>query len=65
MRAAIALGLRPAARKVVLSNRMQNNLIQQQAPVGPIRQALPSYDEAQQLAKMLIMQRSGSNKENK
>jgi hypothetical protein len=54
---------RPAARKAVLSNRMQNNLVQQQAaPAGPIRQALPSYDEAQQLAKMLIMQRSGSNR---
>jgi hypothetical protein len=57
---------RPAARKAVLSNRMQNNLIQQQAaPAGPIRQALPSYDEAKQLAKMLIMQRSGSTSENK
>jgi len=57
---------RPAARKAVLSNRMQNNLIQQQAaPAGPIRQALPSYDEAKQLAKMLIMQRSGSSSENK
>ena len=64
MRAAIALGLRPAARKAVLSNRMQNNLVQQQAPVGAIRQALPSYDEAQQLAKMLIMQQSGKT-ENK
>ena len=54
---------RPAARKAVLSNRMQNNLVQQQAaPAGLIRQALPSYDEAQQLAKMLIMQRSGSNR---
>ena len=58
-----ALLARPAARKAVLSNRMQNNLVQQQAaPAGPIRQALPSYDEAQQLAKMLIMQRSGSNR---
>lgn len=66
MRAAIALGLRPAARKAVLSAPMQNRLVQQQtAPAGPIRQALPSYDEAQQLAKMLIMQRSGSKKENK
>jgi hypothetical protein len=65
MRAAIALGLRPAARKAVLSNRMQNNLVPQQvAPAGPIRQVLPSYDEAQQLAKMLIMQRSG-NTENR
>lgn len=56
---------RPAARKAVLSNRMQNSLIQQQAaPAGAIRQALPSSDEAQQLAKMLIMQRSGSTSEN-
>jgi hypothetical protein len=61
-----ALLARPVARKAVLSNRMQNNLVQQQvAPAGPIRQALPSYDEAQQLAKMLIMQRSGSNMENR
>jgi hypothetical protein len=57
---------RPAARKAVLSAPMQNRLIQQQAaPAGPIRQALPSYDEAQQLAKMLIMQRLGSTSENK
>jgi hypothetical protein len=57
---------RPAARKAVLSAPMQNRLIQQQAaPAGPIRQALPSYDEAQQLAKMLIMQRSGSTSENR
>jgi len=57
---------RPAARKAVLSNRMQNNLIQQQVkPAGPISQALPSFDEAQQLAKMLIMQRSGSTSENR
>ena len=54
---------RPAARKAVLSNRMQNGLIQQQAaPAGPIRQALPSLDEAQQLAKMLTMQRLGSTR---
>ena len=60
-----ALLARPVARKAVLSNRMQNNLIQQQAaPTGAIRQALPSSKEAQQLAKMLIMQRSG-NTENR
>jgi hypothetical protein len=54
---------RPAARKAVLSNRMQNGLVQQQAtPAGPISQALPSYDEAKQLAKMLTMQRLGSNR---
>jgi hypothetical protein len=57
---------RPAARKAVLSNRMQNKLIQQQAtPAGAISQALPSSDEAQQLAKMLIMQQSGSTSENR
>ena len=60
-----ALLARPAARKMVLSNNMQNRLVQQQVPAGPIRQALPSYDEAQQLAKMLIMQRSGSTSENR
>jgi len=66
LRAAIALGLRPAARKAVLSTPMQNRLVQQQvAPAGPISQALPSLDEAQQLAKMLIMQRSGSTSENR
>lgn len=60
-----ALLARPAARKIVLSNNMQNRLVQQSAPVSPISQALPSYDEAQQLAKMLIMQRSGSTSENR
>jgi hypothetical protein len=66
LHAAIALGLRPAARKAVLSNVMQNRLVQQQLkPAGPIRQALPSYDEAQRLAKILIMQRSGSKSENR
>jgi len=66
LRAAIALGLRPAARKAVLSTPMQNRLVQQQAtPAGPISQALPSLNETQQLAKMLIMQRSGSTSENK
>jgi hypothetical protein len=57
---------RPVARKAVLSNRMQNSLIQQQAaPAGAIRQALPSSEEARQLAKLLIMQRTGSTSENK
>ena len=60
-----ALLARPAARKMVLSNNMQNRLVQQQVPAGPIKQALPSYDEAQQLAKMLIMQRLGSTSENR
>lgn len=67
--AALALGLRPAARKAVLSDFMQNRLVQQQAaPASPIRQAigeaLPSSEEARQLAKMLIMQRTGSTSEN-
>jgi hypothetical protein len=54
-----ALLARPAARKLVLSNPMQNRLIQQQATApGAIRQALPSSQEAQQLAKMLLMQQS-------
>ena len=65
LHAAIALGLRPAARKAVLSNVMQNRLVQKQvAPAGAIRQALPSYDEAQRLAKILIMQKLGSKSEN-
>jgi hypothetical protein len=53
---------RPAARKAVLSNRMQSGLVQKTSSAGPIRQALPSSDEAQQLAKMLIMQRLGSTR---
>jgi hypothetical protein len=65
LNAAIALGLRPAARKAVLSNFMQNRLVQQQAkPAGAIRQALPTSEEAMQLAKLLTMQRSGSTSEN-
>lgn len=66
LRAAIALGLRPAARKAVLSAPMQNRLVQQQiAPSVSKNQAFLPLDEAQQLAKMLIMQRSGSSSENK
>ena len=57
-----ALLARPAARKAVLSNRMQNKLVQQQGkqmiPQG-VKQALPSSEEAQQLAKMLLMQSAG------
>jgi hypothetical protein len=66
-----ALGLatllaRPAARKMVLSNPMQNRLVQQQAVApGAIRQALPSSEEARKLAKMLLMQRAGSTSENR
>ena len=66
-----ALGLatllaRPAARKMVLSNPMQNRLVQQQAVApGAIRQALPSSEEAKKLAKMLLMQRAGSTSENR
>ena len=59
--AALALGIRPAARKTVLSNFMQNRLVQQQAkPAGAINQALPSYDEAKKLAKILLMQSAGT-----
>jgi hypothetical protein len=55
-----ALLARPAARKLVLSNPMQNRLVQQQAAApGAIRQALPSSQEAQQLAKILLMQSAG------
>ncbi len=56
-----ALLARPAARRMVLSPTMQNRLVQQQGkqviPQG-VRQALPSSEEAQQLAKMLLMQQS-------
>lgn len=56
-----ALLARPTARRMVLSPTMQNRLIQQQGkqviPQG-VRQALPSSEEAQQLAKMLLMQQS-------
>jgi hypothetical protein len=55
-----ALLARPAARKLVLSAPMQNRLIQQQATApGAIRQALPSSEEAKQLAKILLMQSAG------
>jgi hypothetical protein len=52
---------RPAARKAVLSDFMQNRLMQQQGKqIIPqkVKQALPSSQEAQQLAKMLLMQQS-------
>jgi hypothetical protein len=55
-----ALLARPAARKAVLSNRMQNNLIQKTSTTpGAIRQTLPSSEEANQLAKILLMQSAG------
>ena len=58
--AALALGIRPTARKLVLSAPMQNRLIQQQTTApGSIRQALPSSEEAKQLAKILLMQSAG------
>ena len=58
--AALALGLRPAARKLVLSGPMQNRLVQQQAvSSGAIRNAFPSSFEQQQLAKLLLMQSAG------
>ena len=56
-----ALLARPAARRMVLSPTMQNRLIQQQGKqIIPqsVKQALPSSEEAQQLAKMLLMQQS-------
>lgn len=63
-----ALLARPAARKAVLSNTMQNKLIQQQSsnmiPAG-VKASMPSPEEARQLAKMLLMQRLGSTSENK
>jgi len=55
-----ALLARPAARKAVLSNRMQNNLIQKTSTtLGATRQALPSSEEANKLAKILLMQSAG------
>lgn len=59
-----ALLARPAARKLVLSQPMQNRLVEK-AVTEPsaLRQALPSAEEAQQLAKMLIMQRMGNKSE--
>lgn len=62
--AALALALRPAARKAVLSSPMQSRLVQKTATAGPIRQALPTSDEARQLAKMLLMQQTGGTSEN-
>ena len=39
---------------------MQNRLVQQQiASPGAIRNALPSYEEQKQLAKLLLMQSAG------
>jgi hypothetical protein len=63
-----ALLARPAARKLVLSPYMQNRLIQQEGrQIIPqaVKDAVPSYEEAQQLAKMLLMQRLGGTSENK
>lgn len=55
---------RPGARRLALSGPVQNRLVQTQAAPGAIRQALPSSEEARQLAKMLIMQRMGRSSEN-
>jgi hypothetical protein len=66
-----ALGLatllaRPGARRLALSSPVQNRLAQQAATApGAVRQALPSPEEARQLAKMLLMQRLGSTTENR
>lgn len=57
-----ALLARPGARKAVLSNRMQNKLIQQEAKgriPESVKQALPSSEEAKRLAKILLMQSAG------
>jgi hypothetical protein len=63
-----ALLTRPAARKAILSPYMQNRLVQKEGgqliPQG-VKNALPSYDEAKQLAKMLLIQRSGNKPENR
>jgi len=66
-----ALGLatllaRPGARRLALSSPVQNRLAQQAATApGAVRQALPSPEEARQLAKMLLMQRLGGTTENR
>jgi hypothetical protein len=52
---------RPAARKAVLSNFMQNRLMQQQGKQmipQSVKQALPNSEEAKKLAKLLLMQQS-------
>ena len=57
-----ALLARPAARKAVLSPYMQNRLVQQQvsnAAPSAVKQAMPSPEEAKQLAKILLMQSAG------
>jgi hypothetical protein len=60
MNSLIALLARPGARKLVLSAPMQNRLVQQQvANPSAIKNALPSYEEQKQLAKMLLMQSAG------
>jgi len=59
--AALALGVRPAARKAVLSDFMQNRLMQQQGQqVIPqkVKQSLLSPEETKKLAKILLMQQS-------
>jgi hypothetical protein len=65
-----ALGLatllaRPGARRIALSNPVQNRLAQQATSPSAVRQALPSPQEARQLAKMLLMQRLGGTTENR
>lgn len=63
-----ALLARPGARRMVLSPTMQNRLIQKEiskeAP-SAFKKAMPSLEKAQQLAKMLLMQRLGGTSENK
>lgn len=62
-----ALLARPAARRMVLSDRMQNRLAQPGTNVIPqsVSNAMPSPEEARRLAKILLMQRLGSSTENR
>jgi len=59
---------RPSARYLALSNPVQNRLAQQatQSRIpSAVKQALPTPEEAKQLAKMLLLQRNGGTSENK
>lgn len=55
LNAALALGIRPAARKAVLSDFMQNRLVKQQSN-NAMQRSLPLSKESQELAKILLMQ---------
>ena len=63
-----ALLARPSARYLALSSPVQNRLAQQatQSRIpGAVKEALPTPEEAKQLAKMLLLQRAGNKSENK